>query len=294
MARPQVALGDGSACRAASRQPGLSLLAALGLLAACSDPPKHAPLIDPCGGTTCPNIGQIGQGIPGSGGASSSGGGSGLGGVGGVSTGVLRGNVVDLVDDTFRTSLADTQPAVVEAQGASQPLVSAEWNGIDAFELKGVQTAISVSWVSVRPKNGNSSLRTLTPVSLSLAGEVALPMVQADVIDGIFQGLSTASTRSSGAAQLVVSFISTKSGFGAPGVKVAASSAALVAYRNGGVWSTDVFQTDNSGLVMVGNLAAATFPGTPVTLTLSGVTTGSVSFTVASDAVSLAELRLSL
>lgn len=273
------------------------LLAALVLAAGagCSDDPKHAPLIDPCDGNNCPVLGGLGTGSPGTG-SGTGGAGNGTGGSGGIAgnLGNFTGTVVDLVDDTFRTSIADTQPAIVEAQGSSVALVSAEWNGIDPFALSGVQTALDVAWLSVRPKNGNASIRTLTPVSPGLVSNVVLPLIQTDVIDAIFQGLSTAATRTAGTGQLVVSFVSKQTGTGVPGVKVTASSSALVAYRTGGAWSTDSTQTDSSGLVLVGNVPAAAFPGTGVTLTLSGVIRSALSFAVASDAVSLGEARLVL
>lgn len=213
---------------------------------------------------------------------------------GSVNNGTLRGSVVDLVDDTFRTTIARTDGAIIEAQGSSQPIVSAEWNGIDPFMLSGLQTALSITWISVRPKNGNASIRTITPISTGLAAELSLPLVQTDVIDAMFQSLSTPTTRTSGAGHLVVSFVSSRTGGGIAGVRVTAGSAAVVAYRLGGAWSTDATQTDSSGLVLVGNLSASAFPGTSVTLTLSGVVSTALSFAVASDAVTVPEVALSI
>ena len=267
---------------------------ALVLGSACSDPPTHAPLVEPCRGNQCPVLGGLGSGSPGTGNGGAGGGGNGSsGGIGG-NTGKLTGTVVDLVDDTFRTSVNNTQSAIVEAQGSSVSVVSAEWNGVDPFVLTGVQTALDVAWLSVRPKTGNASLRTLTPVNLNLTANVTLPLIQTDVIDAIFQSLTVPTTRTTGAGHLVVSFVGRSAGTGAAGVRVASSSTGVVAYRSGGFWSTDATQTDGSGLVLVGNISAAAYPGTGVTLTLSGVISRAVTFAVASEAVTLAELQLNL
>lgn len=258
----------------------------------CSDEPHRSPLVPLCTGNNCPILGGIGAGSPkpGSGGASSVGG---AGGVGGDFS-TLRGTVVDLVDDAFRTSIPDTEPAIVEAQGRNVAIVSADWNGSDPFVLSGVQSALDVAWLSVRPKQGNATVRTLTPIAPSLSSNVELPLVRTELLDSIFFGLSTPVTRQSGTGQLVVSFVATRTGVGLAGVKVTSNRSALVAYRSGGLWSTDVVQTDSSGLVLIGNVTAAAFPGTPITISLSGVISSSVSFAVAADAVTLSEVRLSI
>lgn len=246
-----------------------------------------------CSGIGCPILSGIGTGPSTRGGA---GGGSSLGGAGGTGGDftTLQGTVVDIVDDTFRTVITDNQPAIVEAQGRSTAVVSAEWNGIDPFVITGVQSSLDVVWLSVRPQSGNAGIRTLTPINPSLVGNIELPMVQTDVIDAIFPGLSPPVARSSGAGQLIVSFVSARTAAGVPGVKVSANRSAVVAYRTGGLWSTDAIQTDASGLVLVANVPAAAFPGSPITVSLSGVITSSMSFAVAADAVTLAELRLTL
>lgn len=273
---------------------GTALLVASAALLAlgCSDEPHHAPLVPLCSGNNCPVLGGIGSGSVngGSGGGSSVGGNA---GIGGDST-TLRGTVVDVVDDTFRTSIPDTQPAIVEAQGRNVAVVSADWNGIDPFVLAGVQSSLDVVWLSVRPKSGNASIRTLTPVKPNLVGNIQLPLIETDVIDSIFLGLSTPVTRASGAGHLIISFVSERTGAGVPGVKVASSRSAVVAYRTGGLWSNDALQTDSSGLVLVGNLAAAAFPGSPITISLSGAISSAIGFAVAADGVTLSEVRLSI
>ena len=246
-----------------------------------------------CSGANCPILSGIGTGPSsrgGAGGASSFGGAAGLGG----DFSTLRGTVVDIVDDTFRTVVNDTQPAIVEAQGRSVAVVSAEWNGIDPFVLTGVQSSLDVVWLSVRPKSGNASIRTLTPVNPSLANNIQLPLVQSDVIDAIFPSLSPPVTRSTTAGHLILSFVSSRTAAGVAGVKVTSNRAGVVAYRAGGFWATDAVQTDTSGLVLIGNVGAAAFPGSPITISLSGVISSSVSFAVAADAVTLAELRLTI
>lgn len=271
------------------------LVVAAGLVAVvgCSQgEPQHAPLVDTCPTPTeCTGLPPVGQGT-----MSSSGGSSGAGGAaggGGLSAGSLSGTVVNLVDDTFRTALLDPNAAVVEATGASGGIVSANWNGVDPFSLSGVAPAVA-SWVSVRPVTGNVSLRTLTPIATNLASTVALGLVQSDVIDTITLSLSTPSSRALGTAQVVFWVSSKTTGQGVSGVKLALSGATFVAYRVAGLWSVDDVATDVSGLAMLGNLPAPAYPGAPTSVSLAGATSGTVSVTVAADAVTFVPLQISL
>jgi hypothetical protein len=125
---------------------------------------------------------------------------------------------------------------------------------------------------------------------------VSLSIVRTDTLDLIFSQLTTTPERSMSAGQIVVRFIEeVRSGMAqsVSGVRVSAPRTAFVAYRSGDVWSDGELATDDSGLVLLGNVTAQAYPGANVRLTLGGSASGSVDVRVASGGVTLVEVPLS-
>lgn len=269
----------------------LPLLLTLALSFACQEPDPHPPLLPACPpGDYCPHRppSQVG-------GPSGSAGNSGTGGSGGVGGGgELRGTVVDLLDDTFVNGVAFVEPATIEAQSTTGAVVSANWNGIDAFTLTGVEASLS-AWISVRPLAGIANVRTLHPVATHVGRNVDLGLVRADTVDGIFGILGVSTLREPGTAQIVLAFTvpAGSTVAGAAGVRAQLAEAELVAYESGGLWSSDTLQTDTSGLALIGNVPATAFPGSNKRITLGGLSSGFIDVRVAADAVSLVAVPLS-
>ncbi|HWA74854.1 MAG TPA: hypothetical protein VG937_21070 [Polyangiaceae bacterium] len=259
---------------------------------ACQESEPHPPLADPCApGEGCSlGVGQVGG--PSSTGGSTAGG-NGAGGSAGANAGVVSGTVVDLIDDTFVSSIPFGNPAIVEAQSSSGSLISASWNGNDPFQLAGIEPS-TTAWVSVRPTVGTGSLRTLHPIATNIARTVDLGLVRADTIDAIFSILTVPSQRAASTAQAVLVFTKTSGASvnGVAGVKATLGDAAFTAYANGAVWSSDVAGTSSSGLAVVGNIPATAFPGSSKRIFLSGTGSGFIDIRVVADAVSLVGVPL--
>lgn len=268
-----------------------ALLGALLATVACEEPEPHPPLAAPCdSGQRCSlGLGQVG-GPP----ASSDGAGGGAAGGVGAGTGQLRGTVVDLVDDTFVSSIPFGDLATIEAQSTTGAVIDASWNGRDPFVLSGVETAVT-AWVSVRPSSGIANLRTLHPVGTNINRSYDLGLVRADTLDEMYGILSIPSQRAQGTAQIVLAFTVTSgaSTTGASAVSVALPDAEFVAYANGAVWSSEAPGTDSSGLAVLGNVPAVAFPGTNKRISLSGGSSGFIDVRVVADAVSLVAVPLS-
>jgi hypothetical protein len=207
---------------------------------------------------------------------------------------MLRGTVVDLVDDGFVTSIPFGNSATIEAQSTTGALISATWNGRDPFLLAGVEAAVP-AWISVRPTSGAANLRTLHPVATNIDRSVDLGVVRADTIDEMFAILSLPARRLEGAAQVVLAFTqsSASTTSGVVGVRVTLPNSEFIAYRSGATWSSEALGTDSSGLAVLGNVPAVAFPGTNKRVLLDGSSSGFIDVRVVADAVSLVAVPLS-
>jgi hypothetical protein len=178
----------------------------------------------------------------------------------------LSGDVGLLTEDTFTQVIPYTEPATVFGQGAGTSRVSGSYDGTD-FTLTDVIDGSSV-FMAVRPADTVLAFDTISIVDTTQAS-VTVPVVQRSVIEDILQSLTTPTQVATGAAQIVVRVIGTD-GVPVPGVGISASTAELVAYSTIGSWSDTETATDVSGLAVIGNVVAASFPGGDLTLRLTG------------------------
>jgi hypothetical protein len=194
----------------------------------------------------------------------------------------LSGDVGLLTEDTFTQVIAFTETATVFGEG-SGARVSGSYDGTD-FTLADVLVGSSV-FMAVRPADTTLTFDTISDVDTTPAS-VTLPVVQRSVIEDIFLSLTTPTQVATGAAQIVVRVIGTD-GVPVPGVGIGAPSAELVAYSTLGSWSDTETATDVSGLAVIGNIVAASFPGGDLTLRLTGAVQLDESVRVARGFVTL-------
>lgn len=263
----------------------LWLFGAIALLAGCQEPEEHPPVIDTCApGMVC---------FPGSSDQNPGGGstaGSGSGGTGAAPE-VVRGNVRELVDDSFASSIAFTGQATVRAEGVQRGVVEAAFTGIGRFELRGFKPSDPL-WLGAFPEANRGVLPTLSPVPLAAAfDEVDLGVVRDDSLELVFQLSTTSAERLAGSGQVILFFVDARNAQqGVAGITVSLPQAQFVSYGIAGSWSDLETRTDQTGLVVLANVAASAFPGSTQRIALSGRASGFVSVRVAADAVSLVEV----
>ncbi len=272
-----------------------SIALVLTLASGCQKKDDHPPYLADCETNCSPLPGiSIGSGI-------ASGGGSSMP-ISDAGPGTLTGQVLLLSDQTFAQGTPFTGGAVVSADGASGTPVTADWNGIDNYELDGVASE-ATNWVSVKPNLAQGdALLTYQAVRTSTVAMVNLAVVSGTILDAIFVALS-APARSPNFGQVVLFFRSSGTGTPLSGLHVAMPSAALTAYRSGSTWVEDdgTAVTDTNGLVLFGNVELANSTGTqPVTVTkvASGsgqaVNAGTFAARVVEGAVSIATVDVAL
>jgi hypothetical protein len=243
----------------------LPVALALSLVTGCGnkvDHPDAAPGCDPNVEDCKYMPGETGGSpLPGGGGSSSSG--NGL-----VD---LEGQVLAFEDDYFDAGSVYGGTADVSATGLSGARVKGTYDGT-SFQLKNVLKA-GDNWFLVEPQDNVGVLPTVTVVDTraAAADEYSIGLVRRPDIEGIFQ-LSLSGEPSSERAQVVLRILDEQER-SVPGVR-AQFTAEVVAYRNQDTWdATDEGQTDDSGLIFLGNV--------PATLTL---TTATVALTGAVNA----------
>lgn len=166
----------------------------------------------------------------------------------------LSGQVLLLSDDSFARATLFTARATVSADGANGSPVTADWDGVDPYELDGVAPA-ETSWIGVKPDLvGGDALLTYQAVRTNSVQKVDLAVVSSAVLDGIFNAVSA--IRDPNSATLVLFLHSAGTGKPLAGLHVTATRASTVAYKAGNTWSLDAGNavTDSSGLVLLGNV----------------------------------------
>lgn len=247
------------------------MVALAGLVSACQKTEEHPPFAAGCQ-KNCPLLPGISVGT-GTGNNSGSAG-SGSDADGGVGT--LQGNVLQLTDGSFVHATLYTTDATVTADGANGTPVTATWHGDvnDPFELDGV-ARVATSWVSVKPVAvGGDALPTYQAVATNHVTSVDLAMVSSTVLDGIFNAVST--LRSPDSGQVVLFFHSAGTGTPLSGLHVNMPRAQAAAYATTTGWVLDdgTATTNESGLVVFGNVEPANSNGTQ-TATITRAATGS-------------------
>lgn len=243
----------------------LSVLLALGLLAGCGNKVDHP---DAAGGCD-PNVDDCKYTPVESGGTPSPGGGSG-GSSAGAGVVDAIGQVLAFQDDYFDAGIVYDGTADISATGLSGARVEGTYDGT-SFQLDNVLKAAG-NWFLVEPDDDTGVVSTLTAVDtrMSKANGYTIGVVRRLDIDGIF-ALALAGEPSEERAQVVLRIVD-EQGRAVPGVR-AQFTAEVVAYRSEATWdATEAGQTDDSGLIFLGNV-----PATP-TLTIATVAlTGTVN-----------------
>ncbi|HEY8946639.1 MAG TPA: hypothetical protein VIM73_20445 [Polyangiaceae bacterium] len=270
-----------------------SALLAVVLLGCQEEEPERPPPLPPCVGATCVPRGGVAP--------PSSSGGSGEGAFGGADAGgdagaggandSLEGSVLEFVDDQFESSVTFTGTATLVAEGARGGTTTASWDGADPFQLSGFEQEQGLTWVLVSPAPNRGVLPTLHPVPTGNVRRADLGLVRTDNLDLILLLLTVPLERLPERAQLVLRFTDPESTTGgAEGVRVVSSDAEFISYAVEGTWSDLETATDQSGLVLLGNLSAPPFPGSTKRLSLAGALTGTLEVRVAAGAVSVVEV----
>ncbi len=233
----------------------LAPLLILPLLLACGDRIEHPPAAPDCDRSVSDC-----RGLPPAGGGVGKGGGEGGDGSSGDQTTDWTGELLAYTGDDFTTGSLFEGAANVSATGVSGARVRGTYDGA-TFSLQNIVKA-STNWFLVEPEAGAGLLPTLTPVDTRAVknDELAIGVVRAADIDGIFALALAATDRSDGRAQLVVRVVDSRDR-SVSGVK-ASLTAELTAYRGAGTWdSTEGAATDDSGLIFFGNVPATSAIG---------------------------------
>jgi len=258
------------------------------VLVSCGDDPERIP-------STCVDCGYItGSGTVATGGSGGGGGeaASGSGATDGEAV-TLTGQVLLLDDVDFDSGPLFPDPTAIRVEGQSGASVVGSWDGVEPFSIDDVAGGPEVWLLSTPPMNG-FALPTLVPLDTTMpnmAGVVTanVPVVSQDVIDTVLSLLSVPVFRNEEAAQIVL-LIEDSDGAPLAGVTVTARAAEVVAYGASGSFSDIATETDSSGLVLVANVPATTWPGSLVGVTLSGTLDRGADVRVVSGGVTRGEI----
>ncbi len=182
-------------------------------------------------------------------------------------TGTLQGQVVLLTDDSFVHAALYGSAATVTADGANGSPVTGSWDGVaaDPFLLEGVARE-ATNWVSVKPDRlGGDPLPTYQAVRTNQVSTVNLNLVSVAALDRIFDAVPTP-PRSPNFGQVVLFFGSAGTGAPLSGLHVVMTSAEGAMYAAAGGWVLDdgTASTNQSGLVVFGNVQPANASGTQI------------------------------
>lgn len=226
-----------------------SIALVLGLLAGCGDKVDHPEAAAGCD----PNVQKCTY-LPGESGRTPIGGGDGGASSGDNDVADVTGQVLAFKDDYFDQGAVYTGTAAVSATGLSGARVETSYDGT-SFELKNVLKSSS-NWFLVEPEDNAGVLPTLTVVDTRVlkAGALTIGVAQRLDVEGIFQ-LSLSGEPSPERAQVVLRVVDDQER-SLPGVR-AQFTAEVVAYRSQETWdATDEAETDESGLIFLGNVPA--------------------------------------
>lgn len=256
---------------------------AVALWACQKDPerPDLAPDCDPAVMDCTRPPGQIG-------GSASGGGSSTDGDAGTAGETTLTARVTIYNEDRFdsRVTTIYDRPAVVEGDGLTGR-VRAEWEGTGQIEL-GPLARRTVNWVAVLPElAGDDAMLTLHPIDTTVqrSGQLLLPLLRPSVLDLIFDVVTTPIAPLPGRGHAVLFIKDARTLEPVSGVRVTQPESELVAYAAAGTWSdVDTGATDETGLVLLGNIQAEPYPtGSLRQITLAGAVSGTVELKVVRD-----------
>lgn len=219
--------------------------------------------------------------LEGGNGDGSSSGGSDSGGGDAVAT--IDGRVIGFSDDFFEQGAGLSSTADVSADGRSGARVKATYDRT-SFELEGVLKTAN-NWFLTEPAENAGFLPTLIAADTrsTTSDQLIVAVAPALQVDNILQSLGTA--RSTSRSQIVLRVIDTQ-GRSVTGV-LADLTAEVTAYRTAGVWLSNDTGTDDSGLLLLGNVSAGSALSR-VGITLRGRASARVEVAISAGAVTVA------
>jgi hypothetical protein len=241
----------------------------------------------------------LGSGLPPTDGGD---GGPGEGGTSGTGV-VLTGTVQQINDETnFVTTGPFTSTATLQAEGADGTTVTGMWDGSNPFALQGVVSA-APAWVLTTPLNAAAvdALPAMEPVntnSPNAQGVVTanIGLVRSTTIDAIFSLTTTPISNDTTKGQIILRLVDKTSTSAMPpalsGVSVSVPSAQVILYGASGSFSDVANATDPTGVVVLANVGAASWPGALVSVEFSGTRSGGAQIRAVTGAVTLTTLGL--
>lgn len=256
------------------------------LLLACEEQKEEPPPITcqgRCGIVEPPVIG----------GPSTPGGDAGAGGESGGTDEPVRltGDVLFLHDLSGLGASVLSEPAELLVEGPTRDVMG-RFNGIDPFSLDGVQRA-TTTWALATPGPGNA-LATIQPVDTSRPNDdgvvdTSLTVMSESEIATAYAVISMPVSLDVTRAQAVL--VIRKNKRPVADVRVTTGSTETVIYADsGGFTDADTAATDPTGIVLLANLPASAWPGSGVTVTLTGAVVARYDIQVVTRAVTFAGL----
>jgi hypothetical protein len=255
------------------------------VLGACSEPAERPETISVCDGEGCEGAGTTARGS--SDGSSTSTTGTSTGGEGIT----LSGDVLVFVDDLFAALLEWEPNAVVLAPGSAEVVVEGEFDG-SLYRVVDVAPR-QAAWVWVAPADEFllSPMPTLQPLNTVVGDNYDLYMVYREVLEEMYSGLRTPVVIDDDGAQVVVRLIDSI-GDPVPGASIQTAEGDFVAYYDGTSWNEDRTSTDQTGLVMIGNVVAPPYPGRGIQIVVAGAEDDNHTVDVVESTLTLASLEL--
>jgi hypothetical protein len=197
----------------------------------------------------------------------------------------LSGDVLAFNDDYFDRGLAFTGKAQISATGERKSRVEAAYDG-SSFQLEGVLKD-AANWFKVEPALGTGMLSTLTPVDTraTVTTDLTVAVARSSDVDSVFLNLGT--ERSAERAQVVLHVVDAQ-GRSVAGIH-AQLTAEVIAYRAAAVWLGSDAGTDDSGLILLGNVQAGSTL-TTASVALSGSATGRTQVALQQGVVTVASV----
>jgi hypothetical protein len=254
--------------------------------AACGSSETERPAaIDPCGATPddCirPPVGG-GSDVADAGGGSS--------GADAALSGSLSGDLLLLTDFAVGAAAPYLGVTTVRALGAAGSVVSGRFDS-GSYELSELLVA-SANWIGVDPDFGaDDAMATVQPVATTAVTAADLYLARSSAVDLVFNLAQQPVARQANMGHVAV-YVVDAALKGLVDVTVSARGVELVAYFDGGTWTSNAERTGLAGLAFLGNLPASAFPGTTTTLTFSGAATGAVPVQVVVNAVTIVQISL--
>lgn len=250
----------------------LPWLACCALLGACSgeddDRPPPAPI---CSGSDCA--------VPPGSTAPGTGGGGGTAGAPGGERISLTGSVIQYTEDQFVQVSPFTAPGTVLVLQPSGGLATGDFSN-GSFVVPDVESGPAL-WTLTQPASGALHFDTWALIDTRPA-ELIIPVVARSVLDDILSVLTVPAVPIAGTAQVVLRVVG-PDGTGREGITVVAPAAQLVIYASSGTWSETEPATDETGFVVLANVAASDVPGNDMQVALSGAANAQYTIHVAND-----------